>query len=142
LALSSIKFREVRRPRRAAFRAEYGGFKQAIIGQETGGQYGVRNREGSGAGGLGQIMPETEKALARRLGIPYQPHLMEGTSEAAKKYQDALTDAAVREAWDYGQRSGNLGDAAMYYHGGSNRKIWGQKTRKYGQDILARMRGR
>jgi hypothetical protein len=92
--------------------------------------------------GIGQIMPDTAKALAARLGLPYRPDLMGQTTPEAKKYQDALTDAATREAWEYGQRSGNLGDAAMYYHGGSNRKIWGPKTRKYGQDVLARMRGR
>lgn len=90
--------------------------------------------------GLGQIMPDTAKALAARLGLPYRHDLLGQATPEARKYQDALTEAAVREAWDYGR--GNMTDAAMYYHGGSNRKIWGPKTRKYGQDILARMRGR
>lgn len=92
--------------------------------------------------GIGQVMPETTKALAARIGLPYRPDLMRGTSAEARSYQDRITEAAVQEAWQYGQRTGNLLDAAMYYHGGSDRGKWGPKTRKYGQDILGRLRGR
>jgi hypothetical protein len=92
--------------------------------------------------GVGQVMPETAKALAARLGLPYRPDLMAGASAEARAYQDAITQAAVKEAWDYGQKSGNIGDAAMYYHGGSNRGIWGPKTRRYGQEVLGKLKGR
>lgn len=122
-----------------AFRSDYATFKRAIIGQESGGRYGVPNAEGSGALGIGQVMPETTKALAARLGLPYRPDLMRGNSAAARQYQDRITDAAVREAWDYG--GGDARTAAMYYHGGSNRNIWGPKTKRYAGEVLARLRG-
>lgn len=115
-------------------------FKRAIIGQETGGRYGIPNAEGSGAMGIGQQMPETAKALAARLGLPWKPALMKGTSAEARAYQDKITDAALKEAWEAG--GGNLRTAAMYYHGGSNRGIWGPKTQRYAENILARMRPR
>jgi hypothetical protein len=122
--------------------ADYGQFKQAIIGQETGGRYGVPNAEGSGAMGIGQVMPETAKALAERLGLPYRPDLMGGTSPQAQQYQDAITEAAVREAWQAGGNGRDPVTAAMYYHGGSNRKIWGPRTRRYAQNVLGRMGSR
>jgi hypothetical protein len=121
---------------------DYGAFKQAIIGQESGGRYGVPNAEGSGAMGIGQVMPETAKALAARIGLPYRPDLMAGTSPQAKQYQDAITEAAVQEAWQAGGNGRDPQTAAMYYHGGSNRKIWGPKTRNYAQAILGRIRSR
>ena len=115
-------------------------FKQAVIGQETGGRYGVMNTEGSGAMGVGQVMPETARTLAQRAGLPYREDLMRGTSPEAKRYQDAITDAALQEAWAAG--GGDLRTAAHYYHGGSDRGKWGQKTQRYGDQILARMRAR
>jgi soluble lytic murein transglycosylase-like protein len=123
-----------------AFAGDYGAFKRAIIGQESGGRYGVPNAQGSGAMGIGQVMPDTARALAQRIGLPYRPDLMGGSNPSARQYQDAITEAAVQEAWKAG--SGNLRDAAMYYHGGSNRNGWGPKTRTYADNVLARMRGR
>ena len=128
---------EVRRPRRTAFRSDYQSFKNAVIGQESGGRYGVSNAEGSGAMGIGQIMPETAKALSARLGLPYRPDLLAGRDQSARKYQDALTEAATREAWNYSKGNPEIG--AMYYHGGSNRSKWGPKTRRYASDILTRI---
>lgn len=90
--------------------------------------------------GIGQVMPETAKALAARIGLPWRPGLMAGTSAEARAYQDRITDAALKEAWDAG--AGDLRTAAMYYHGGSNRGIWGPKTQRYAGDVLARMRPR
>lgn len=87
--------------------------------------------------GLGQIMPDTARALASRLGLPYRPELLSGTSPEARAYQDRLTDAALQEAWNYGD--GDPTRAAYYYFAGPNQKGWGPKTRKYGQDILRRM---
>lgn len=117
----------------------YDAFKRAIIKQETGGRYGVPNAEGSGAMGIGQVMPATTRALAGRLGLPYQPGLMSGTGPDARAYQDKITDAAVREAYDAG--AGDPSTAAKYYFGGSDRSKWGPKTRRYASDILMRLGG-
>lgn len=121
-----------------AFAPDYHSFKRAVIGQESGGRYGVPNAQGSGAMGVGQVMPETARALASRVGLPYRPDLMAGNHPEARQYQDRITDAALQEAWTAG--GGNPRHAAMYYHGGSNRSIWGPKTQRYAEDILARMR--
>lgn len=117
--------------------AAFASFKKAVIGQESGGRYGVPNAEGSGAMGIGQIMPDTARALARRLGLPYRPDLLGGASPEARQYQDSLTHAATQEAWKYG--AGDVRKAANYYFAGPNRKGWGPKTRKYGDSILSRM---
>lgn len=90
--------------------------------------------------GIGQIMPDTARSLSRRLGLPFRPDLLAGTSPDARQYQDRLTAAATREAWDYG--AGDARTAAMYYHGGSNRDIWGPKTQRYASDVLGRIGGR
>lgn len=90
--------------------------------------------------GVGQVMPDTAKALAARLGMPYRPDLMSGSHPAARQYQDAITDAAAREAWEAGR--GDPRAAAMYYHGGSNRAVWGPKTHRYAEQVLGRLGGR
>lgn len=115
----------------------FSGFKRAIIAQESGGRYGVTNAEGSGAMGVGQIMPETGAALAKREGLPWRPDLMRGNSAEARAYQDRLTDAALKEAWQYG--GGDPEKAAKYYFAGPNQKGWGSKTRQYGADVTRRM---
>ena len=117
--------------------ADYGRFKSAIIGQESGGRYGVANTEGSGAMGVGQIMPDTARSLARQAGLPYRPDLMAGSGPDAMAYQDRLTEAAVKEAWAYGK--GNPQLAAYYYFAGPDKTKWGPKTRRYGTDILQRI---
>lgn len=117
-------------------------FKRAIIGQESGGRYGVPNAEGSGAMGVGQIMPDTARALSARLGLAYRPDLLAGTSAQARRYQDQLTDAAVREAWAAGGSGKDPRMSAHYYFAGSDRRGWGPKTRRYGDDIISRMGAR
>lgn len=117
--------------------AGFDAFKQAIISQESGGRYGVLNTEGSGAAGLGQIMPDTARSLASKLGLPFRPDLLRGTSPAARAYQDKLTHAATQEAWRYG--AGDPRKASAYYFAGPDTKGWGPKTRKYQQDIARRM---
>lgn len=112
-------------------------FRRAIIQQESGGRYGIPNAQGSGAMGIGQIMPATARALAKRLGLEYRPDLLAGTGKAARQYQDALTSEATREAWEYG--GGDIGRAAAYYFAGPNQKGWGEKTRKYQSDIMRRL---
>ena len=142
MANGMTPFREVRcRKRRVAFHGagDYGSFKQAIIGQESGGRYGVANHEGSGAMGVGQVMPATAATLAQRSGMSYRPDLMGGTGPDAKAYQDRITEAAVREAWHAG--GGDPRAAAMYYFGGSDRGKWGPKTQHYGANIMSRLGG-
>ena len=112
-------------------------FRRAIIQQESGGRYGVANTEGSGAMGIGQIMPDTARALAKRLGLPYRPDLLAGTSKEAQQYQTTLTNEATREAFDYGK--GDVNKAAAYYFAGPDKSKWGEKTRKYQSDIGRRL---
>lgn len=112
-------------------------FRRAIIAQESGGRFGVANTEGSGAMGLGQIMPDTARALAKRLGLPYRPDLLAGKNKEAQEYQIALTNEATREAFDYG--GGDLNKAAAYYFAGPDKSKWGPKTRKYQSDIMRRL---
>lgn len=119
--------------------AGYDAFKGAVVGQETGGRYGVPNAQGSGAMGVGQVMPATARVLAGRLGMPYRPDLMGGTDPSAQAYQNSITDAAAREAWQ--AAGGDPAKAAMYYFGGSNTSKWGPKTRQYASDILTRLGG-
>lgn len=90
--------------------------------------------------GIGQQMPATAKALAERIGMPYRPDLMGGTSSQARQYQNAITEAATKEAWQ--ATGGDPRAAAMYYHGGSNRQIWGPKTRQYANEVIQRIGGR
>lgn len=115
----------------------YDSFKGAIVGQESGGRYGLSNSQGSGAMGIGQVMPGTARVLAGRLGLPYRPDLLGGTDPSARTYQDQITDAAAKEAWQ--ASGGDPAKAAMYYFGGSNRSKWGPKTRRYSSDILTRL---
>jgi len=87
--------------------------------------------------GVGQVMPATAKALAQRLGLPNRPDLMAGNTPDARKYQDAITEAALQEAWQ--ATGGDLRRAAMYYYGGSNTGLWGPKTRRYADEVLSRI---
>ena len=112
-------------------------FRRAIIQQESGGRYGVANTEGSGAMGIGQIMPDTARALAKRLGLPYRPDLLAGTSKEAQQYQTTLTNEATREAFDYCK--GDVNKAAAYSFAGPDKSKWGEKTRMYQSDIGRRL---
>ena len=100
-----------------------------IIKRESGGQYGVPNAEGSGAMGVGQVMPDTARALARIAGLAWRPDLMRGTSPEAKHYQNTITGLALREAWN--SQGGNAQNASGYYFAGPERRRWGAKTRDY-----------
>ena len=113
-------------------------FRQAIIAQESGGDYGAVNKE-SGAMGAYQFMEPTARAIAKRLGMAYRPDLLTGKSKAAKEYQDALGTEQLREAVDFG--GGDVGRAGIYHFAGPNEAGWGPKTRKYKQDIMQRYSG-
>lgn len=117
-------------------------FRRAIIAQESGGDYGVTNAEGSGAMGAYQFMPDTARALAKRLGLPYRPDLMvgsKGRSAEGKAYQDQLGEAQLKDAIAFGK--GDVGRAGIYHFAGPNEGGWKAKTRDYEKDILRRYSG-
>lgn len=117
-------------------------FRRAIIDQESGGDYGIMNAEGSGAMGAYQFMPATARALAQRLGLPYRPELLQGSkgrTKEGREYQDALGAAQLQDALKFG--GGDVGKAGAYHFAGPNKAGHGPKTRKYEQDILRRYSG-
>lgn len=85
--------------------------------------------------GATQLLAGTGEEMAGKLGVPWRPDLVSGTSEAARQYQLALGRAYFDEGL---ARTGNIRDALRYYHGGPNRSIWGPKTNRYADEVLAR----
>lgn len=117
---------------------DFNRFRNAIIQQESSGDYGVVNRQ-SGAMGAYQFMPATAQAIARRLGLPYRPELMQGEggrSEEGRAYQDQLGREQLRDAIQFS--GGDLGRAAIYHFAGPDQSKWGPLTREYRADILRR----
>lgn len=117
-------------------------FRKAIIAQESGGDYGITNAEGSGAMGAYQFMPPTARALAERLGLPYRPELLQGSkgrSKEGRAYQDALGTAQLQDAIEFG--GDDIGKAGAFHFAGPNTKGHGAKTRQYEKDILRRYSG-
>lgn len=116
--------------------------RRALLMQESGGDYGVINAEGSGAMGAYQFMPDTARALAKRIGKEYRPDLMtgdKGRSKEGRAYQESLMDAQMKDILAYSD--GDVGKAGAYHFAGPNTKGHGPKTRKYEQDILRRYSG-
>jgi hypothetical protein len=116
--------------------------RRALLMQESGGDYGITNAEGSGAMGAYQFMPPTARALAKRLGLEYRPDLMsgdKGRSKEGRAYQERLMDAQMEDILAYS--GGDIGKAGAYHFAGPNTKGHGAKTRKYEQDILRRYSG-
>lgn len=116
--------------------------RRALREQESRGDYGVMNAEGSGAMGAYQFMPPTAKALAKRLGLEYRPDLLQGKKGRSKEgidYQERLMDAQMEDILAYS--GGDIGKAGAYHFAGPNTKGHGAKTRKYEQDILRRYSG-
>jgi hypothetical protein len=116
--------------------------RRALLMQESGGDYGVVNAEGSGAMGAYQFMPDTARALAKRIGKEYRPDLMtgdKGRSKEGRAYQESLMDAQMKDILAYS--GGDVGKAGAYHFAGPNKAGHGAKTRKYEQDILRRYSG-
>jgi hypothetical protein len=116
--------------------------RRALLMQESGGDYGATNREGSGAMGAYQFMPDTARGLAKRLGMEYRPELLAGAkarTEEGKAYQDKLMSAQLDDIMDFS--GGDLGRAAAFHFAGPNEKGWKSKTRKYQEDIMRRYSG-
>lgn len=109
-----------------------------FVAQESSGDYTAVNKD-TGALGRYQVMPETGKTLAARVGVAWRPDLMRKNTPEAQKYQDAIGNAAMQEAIDLGK--GDPNEIFGYYYGGSNKKNWGPKTRKYQQEMMDRLSG-
>jgi len=110
----------------------------ALIQQESGGRPGIlgpQTKYGQPVG-LTQMLPETARQMASKLGWPWRPDLMRGTSQEAAQYQRALGEAYLREGL---RATGNLRDGLRYYHGGPNRRLWGPKTGAYADSIIRRL---
>ena len=116
--------------------------RQAILMQESGGDYGIMNLEGSEAMGAYQFMPDTARALAKRAGMEYRPDLMSGKGGRSKEgiaYQERLMDEQMKDILAFS--GGDVGRAGIYHFAGPNEKGYGPKTRQYEQDILRRYSG-
>jgi|GEM_PF-3319162 len=109
---------------------------ESLIKTESGGRPGILGpmTDYGQAQGLTQMLPETAQAMAQKLGVPWKPELMTGTSPEAADYQRRLGRAYFDEGMQkYG---GDPVKALMYYHGGPNEALWGPKTQDYAQSVL------
>lgn len=104
----------------------------ALINQESGGNGLAHSSQG--ALGSTQMLPATAQAMAKKLGIPWNPRLLANKSEIGLAYQRRLGEAYLREGME---QTGNVRDALHYYHGGPDRRQWGPKTKAYANSILA-----
>lgn len=108
---------------------------QRLIQVESGGRAGVTGPETpyGRAQGMTQMLPSTAMSMAQKLGMPWRPDLMTGTSPEAARYQQTLGRAYFDEGLQkYG---GDISKAAMYYHGGPDESMWGPRTRAYAQKV-------
>lgn len=112
----------------------------AIIQRESGGRVGVVGPPTpyGRAEGLTQMLPGTARQMASKLGVPWQPSLMTATSSAGADYQRRLGEAYFDQGLS---ETGNMRDALRYYHGGPNRRMWGPKTNRYADSIMAQLGG-
>jgi hypothetical protein len=114
-------------------------YQLAIEPQESGGRAGVlgpMTRYGQ-AQGASQMLPATARGVAKNLGIAWRPDLMTAKTPEGLAYQRQLGIGYAQEALD--ATGGDPRAAAMYYHGGPDRGIWGDKTKAYGQAIVGRL---
>lgn len=85
-----------------------------------------------------QMLPDTAKEMARKLGVPFRPDLLTAKTPDAADYQKRLGKAYFDEGL---AKTGNVRDALHYYHGGPNKRLWGPKTRSYADAVLGRLGG-
>jgi hypothetical protein len=110
----------------------------ALVKQESGGRAGVlgpQTKYGR-AEGMTQMLPDTARATAQKIGMPWQPELMRGDTPEAAEYQQRLGEAYLREGIE---ATGDLDGGLRYYHGGPNRQQWGPKTDAYARSIQAQL---
>jgi soluble lytic murein transglycosylase-like protein len=89
-----------------------------------------------GALGSTQLMPDTAKQMAGKLGLAFRPDMLRSNDPQALRYQRALAGAYLKEGLD---KTGNLTDALHYYHGGPDRSLWGPKTHAYATNVLSQL---
>lgn len=94
---------------------------RAVIQTESSGNANARS--GKGAVGLGQLMPETAKAL--------------GVTDPKDPAQNIRGIAALLD--QNLTRYGNVQDALRAYHGGTDQKNWGELTQAYPQKVMSNM---
>lgn len=116
-------------------------FRNAIRQQESGNTAGAVGPETpyGQAEGVGQVLPTTAEPLARRIGLPWNPSMMRGTTPAALAYQTKISNAAIDEALT--ASGGDPAKAAAYYFAGPNPQLHGPKTQAYVQSVMAKMQG-
>lgn len=88
------------------------------------------------AKGSTQLLDDTAKGVARKIGLPYRQDLLHSNTPEALAYQQQLGAAYLQEGY---QKTGNAFDAFRYYHGGPNRSLWGHKTNAYAEDLIGRL---
>lgn len=110
-------------------------FRQGIIQQESGGRPGAMGQMTQYGRPMGstQMLPATAKEMAQKLGLPWRPDLMAGTSPEAAQYQETLGRAYYEQGLQ--AEGGDPRRAAMYYHGGPDHRQWGPKTRRYADEV-------
>ncbi len=112
-----------------------------VIHQESGGRSGVAGPTTpyGVAHGLTQLLDGTAKQMAEKLGVPWQPELLRSATPEGAAYQRQLGRAYFEEGLQrYG---GDVRKALMFYHGGPNERLWGDKTHAYADAILSRSGG-
>jgi soluble lytic murein transglycosylase-like protein len=109
---------------------------RAMIRQESGGRAGVSGPKTvyGTALGMSQMLPNTAREMARRLGVPFDVSLLRGTSREAQEYQYRLGLEYAKEAWNNTNKTAF--DIARYYHGGPNRELWKGKTATHGAKVF------
>jgi soluble lytic murein transglycosylase len=108
--------------------------ERGIIPQESGGNGLALSPKG--ALGSTQMLPNTAREMAGKLGLPFRPDLLRSNTPEALQYQRRLGEAYFQQGLS---ETGNIRDALHYYHGGPDRRQWGPKTRAYANQVLARL---
>ncbi len=108
----------------------------ALKQRESGGRPGVMGPQTQWGRAVGstQMLPDTAKAVAAKVGLPWRPDLLSGTTPEAASYQDTLGHAYLTEGI---AKTGSLEDGLRYYHGGPDRRQWGPKTEAYAKAVAA-----
>lgn len=125
-------------PAAASTQADVEAVWEAAKQQESGGRgdaVGPQTDYGRAYGST-QMLPATAEAMARKLGIAWNPALMRENSPKALAYQDRLGRAYFEEGLE---KYGNVEDALRYYHGGPNEKLWGPKTEAHVRAVMSRV---
>lgn len=117
---------------------------KAIKAQESGGEASPGTAVGpdtpyGNALGSTQLIPATAEAMARKLGVAWNPALMRENSPQALAYQDKIGRAYFDEGLQ--QNGGDPAQAAAYYFGGPDPALHGPKTMAYVQQVMARAQG-